>query len=175
MPERGGIDVSELAEREGLGGEREPDVRVRELRAQPLAAGERDRAVVERELRQLVDRMPVRVLGQLGIDTERDDAEVRRCELPLARVTTGVAKRLELLEVREPADVDLAREVLAERVLEGLAGLEVAAREGPVAGERGLGPLPEQHLQPSLPNLEDNREGDVEGSVRLSHSFRLSV
>ena len=84
VPERGRVDVAELAEREGLRREREADVRVRELRPEPLAAGERHCAVVERELRQPVDRMPVRVLRKRRVDAERNETEICGCELPLA-------------------------------------------------------------------------------------------
>ena len=92
--------------------------------------------------------------GRAGIDTERDDAEVRRRELPLPRVPPGLAERLELLEVRELADVDLGREVPADRLLERLVRVEIAAREGPGAGIRILRTLPEQHLQLSRAHLE---------------------
>ena len=43
-----------------------------------------DRAVVERELRAAVDRMPVRVVWKSWVDAERDEAEVCGGELPLA-------------------------------------------------------------------------------------------
>ena len=56
-----------------------------------------------------------------------------------------------------------------------LAGIEVAAGEGPVAGERLLRALPEQHLELPGPHLEDDGECGVEGSDRLRHSFRLTV
>ena len=97
--ERCGVDVTELAEGERLGREREADVRVRELGPEPLAPGERDRAVVEGELRQPVDFVPVRVLGENRIDAERHDAEVRGRELPLLGMPVRIAPRLELLEV----------------------------------------------------------------------------
>src|SRR5436190_10546886 len=47
VPERGDVDLAQLRQREARRGEREARVRVRELRAQPVAAGERDRAVIE--------------------------------------------------------------------------------------------------------------------------------
>jgi hypothetical protein len=52
------------------------------------------------------------------VHAARDEAEVGRRELPLARMPLGLAARLELLEVRELADVDLRGQVLADRVLE---------------------------------------------------------
>jgi hypothetical protein len=73
----------------------------------------------------------------------------------------GIAARLELLEMRELADVDLSCQVPADRLLECLAGIEVAAREGPVPRERLLRALPEQHLQLSCADLEDHGEGRV--------------
>ena len=75
-----------------------------------------------------------------------------------------IAARLELLEVRELPDVDLPRQMPADRLLERLAGVEVAAGEGPVAGERLLRALPEQHLQLPGSHLEDDGEG-VRGVV----------
>jgi hypothetical protein len=69
-------------------------------------------------------------------------AATPRGELPLARMPLGLAARLELLEVRELAHVDLRRQVLADRVLERLAALEVAARERPGSGEGILRALP---------------------------------
>ena len=52
VAERGGVDLAELRDREGLRCEREARVRVGQLRVQPLARGERDLAVVERRRRQ---------------------------------------------------------------------------------------------------------------------------
>src|SRR6266571_4472301 len=100
MSEGSGVEVAELRQREFVGCEREADVRVRQLRPQSLAAGEDDRAVVERELGQTVRLVPRRVAGQLRIEVARDEAEVRRCQLPLVRHALRVAARLQLLEVR---------------------------------------------------------------------------
>ena len=93
----------------------------------------------------------------------------------------GIAERLELLEVRDLLDVDLGREVLANRVFERLAGFEVAARERPLAGERLLRALPEERLQPRRSNLEDHRKRHLGrrfrfgsgNSAKLVHSYRL--
>src|SRR5439155_1780524 len=52
VPERGGVELAQLRDRELRRRQREADVRVRELCAQALTARERDRAVVEGELRQ---------------------------------------------------------------------------------------------------------------------------
>ena len=67
----------------------------------------------------------------------------------ILRVPEWVAPRLELLEVRQLANVDLPGEVPADRLLEGLVGVEVAAREGPRPRVGILCALPEQRL--SLP------------------------
>ena len=72
---------------------------------------------------QLVDRVPARVVGQLRVDAERDDAEVCGGELPFPGMAVGIAERLELLEVRDLLDVDLVREMPADRVLERLSRL----------------------------------------------------
>src|SRR6186997_3520683 len=111
--------------------------------------------------------MPARVVRQLGVDAERNDAEVGGGELPLAGVAVWVAERLELLEVGDLLDVDLLREVLADRVLERLARLEVAAREGPVAGVGFFRALPEQHLKAPVANLEDSRQRHLRGCFRF--------
>src|SRR5262249_19520724 len=83
-------------------------VRVGELPAQALAPREDDRLVVEREPREAVDRVPVRVARQRGVEVARDETEVRGRQLPAERAAVRVAARLELLEVRELAHVDLA-------------------------------------------------------------------
>ena len=51
-PSAASVEVAQLGDRERRRREREAGVRVRELRAQPLAAGEHDRPVVERGRRQ---------------------------------------------------------------------------------------------------------------------------
>jgi hypothetical protein len=119
--------------------------------------------------------VPVRVLGESRIDPEWDDAEIGGRELPLLWMPQGIAPGLQLLEVRELTDVHLPGEVPADRLLERLAGVEVSAREGPVARERLLCALPEEHLQLAGAYLEDNGKSCVEWSDRLGHSFRLSV
>jgi hypothetical protein len=111
------IDHPELGDRERRRREREADVRVRELGAQPLAPGQGDVAVVERHRGQVVDGVPGRVLGDARVDVRRHEAEVRRGDEPLLRIAPGVAPRLELLQVGEVADVDLGREMAANRLL----------------------------------------------------------
>ena len=85
VTESRGVEVAQLRDRERLGCEREAGVRVRELRAQALASGEHDRAVVERGGREAVDGMPRGVVGEPGIGVGRHEPEVRRRELPLVR------------------------------------------------------------------------------------------
>ena len=65
VPKRRDVDLSKL-ERERLRREREADVRVRELRAEPLPSRQDDLAVVERHLRQVVDRVPAVSAGTSG-------------------------------------------------------------------------------------------------------------
>ena len=127
VAERGLVQLAELGEREGLRREREGDVRVRELRAQPLAPREDDRAVVERRSRKPLDRVPARVGRDARVDAERDETEVGRGQLPALGVPAGVAPRAELLEVGDLADVDLRREVAEDRLLERLVRRERAA------------------------------------------------
>src|SRR3954471_16291669 len=117
--------------------------------------------MVERELGQARDGVPARVFRNGGIESGGHEPEIRRRELPLKRVAARVAERLELLEVGELADVDLLRQVAADRLLERVARLEVAARERPRAEERLARPLPEEDLQPALAHLQHDGEGDV--------------
>ena len=133
MAERGGVEVAELGERERGGCEGEADVRVRELPAQPVPAGEDDLVVVERERWQVVDGVPRRVLGQLRVDAGGHDPEERGRELAALGVAAGLAPRAELLEVRDVAHVDLGGQVAADRPLERLVRLERAARQRPRA------------------------------------------
>ena len=60
MAERRDVDVAQLRKREHVRRECEADVGVRELSAQAVAPGENDVAVVERGLRELVDRAKAR-------------------------------------------------------------------------------------------------------------------
>src|SRR6185312_13411526 len=129
VPEGGGVELAELGDRELRGREGEADVRVRELCPQALAARERDLAMIERQLGQGRDGMPGRVIREPGIQARRDEAEVRRGDLPFARISSGVAERLQLLEVGDLAHVDLCGEVLADGLLKRFAGLEVTARK----------------------------------------------
>ena len=118
VAEGGLVHVPELRERERLRSEREPRVRVRELAVQTFSACDDDRAVVERGLRQRVDRMPARIRRNVRIDVAGDEPEVRRRELPALGVPVWSAPRAELLEVRHLPHVDLRREVPEDRPLE---------------------------------------------------------
>ena len=176
VAERRRVDVSQLSHRERLRREREADVRVRQLRPQPLTTGERDLAVVEGELRQSVDRVPVRVLGQRRIDAERHDAEVGRGQLPFARVALRLAAGLELLEVGELR----GRRPSRRGACGSTARASRPARGSRPGGtrrppERILRALPEEHLQLPRAHLEHDREGHVCRFGRLRHSFRLTV
>src|SRR5262249_43130727 len=86
---------------------------------------------------------------------------------PAERAPVGVTPRLELLEVCELAHVDLAREMTADRLLERLAGRELAARERPRPGERVERPLPEQDLELAGAHLEHDRDDGVGRRFRL--------
>ena len=111
-------------------------------------AARHDRLVVERERREAVDRMPGRVGGHGGIEVARDEAEVGRRELPASGLRSGSPQGLELLEVGELPDVDLRREVAADRLLERLGRLERRPGERPGARVRVPRALPEQYLEP---------------------------
>src|SRR5207253_646934 len=125
--ERGGVEIAELRERELVRREREADVRVRELRPQPLAAREDDRAVVERERRQAIGRLPRCVGREPGVEFARDEPEIGSRKLPLTWHAFWIAQCSELLEMRELAHVHFRGELTADRLLESLAGLQSSA------------------------------------------------
>ena len=82
--------------------------------------------------------------------------------------------------MRKLAHVHLRGEVAADRLLERLARLEVAAGQRPAAGERLARALPEQHTEEAVPDLEDGRQGGVGrngggrvGAGRLGREFSL--
>ena len=127
--------------------------------------------MVERELGQLRDRMPGRVLRKLRVEVCRYEAEVSRRDLPFARMAGGIAERFDLLEVGDLSHVDLGGEVLSDRLLERLAALEVAAGQRPSAKKRLSRPLPEERLQCAGADLEHHREGDMGRIGRLTHRF----
>src|SRR5947207_182671 len=104
--------------------------------------------------------MPARVLRHGRVDVCRDEAERRGRELPFEGVALRAAECLELLEVRELSDVHFDREVAPDRLLQRLARLQVAAREGPGAEEGLAGSLPEQRLQATLTHLQHDGQGD---------------
>ena len=115
--------------------------------------------------------MPARVGREGWVDVDGNEPEVRGRELPAQRVAVGIASRLELLEVGELAHVDLGSQVPADRLLEGLAGREVARRQRPEARERLEGALPEQHLKPAGAHLQHHRND----RLRRIHCFRPVV
>ena len=174
VAERGRVDVAELAQRECLRREREADVRVGELRPQSVAARKRDRAVVEREPGQAVDGMPVRVLRQRGIDPERHDPEVGGREVPLLGWRSGSLRVSSCSRCESSRTSTFAGEVPADRILERLAGVEVAAGRDQAPANGSLARC--QRSTCSLPgaHLEDDGEGSAsKWSGRLFHSFRL--
>jgi hypothetical protein len=118
--------------------------------------------------------VPSGVVGEGGVEVARDEPEIGGRELPLARVAIGIAEDRQLLEVGDLADVHLRRQMSADRLLERLSGLEVAAREGPGAFVRLLAAFPEQDLQVAVAHLEYDREHDLRGTRALAR-FRLAV
>src|SRR6266545_5012803 len=119
--------------------------------------------MVECKWREVVDRMPVGVARKLRIDVAGDEAEVRGRELPFLRRPLRIAQRLELLEVRQLAHVDLLGEVAADRILERVVLGEVATRQRPTTLERLPRALPEKRLECTVSHLQNDRERDVGG------------
>ena len=115
--------------------------------------------------------MPARVGGDRRVDAERHEPEVRGRDLPLDRVPAGIAVGRDLLEVGDLGEVDLRREVAADRRLERLVGGEHPAGKGPGARERVERPLPEQCLQHAVAHLQHRGQGDLCRSGRLGPRF----
>jgi len=65
--------------------------------------------------------------------------------------------------VGELADVDLRRQMPADRLLERLARLELTAWEGPGSGERLEGALPEENVQAIASHLEHDGDCSLRG------------
>ena len=130
--------------------------------------------MVEGEAGEILDRVPIRVAGQLGIEIARDESQIGGCELALLRRPIRIAERLELLEMGELPDVDLRGQVDPDRLFESLAGREVATRERPGAAERLARPLPEQYLQLAGSYLEDDGQRDMGGVGAGNLGLRFS-
>ena len=173
MPECGRVQVAQLRHRERGRRERETEVRVRELSAQPLTRGEEDGLVVVGERRELVQRMPAGIGRKLRVGVARDEPEECGRKLAVRRVPAGVAPGLELLEVRDLPHVHLVRQMPAHRLLQGLVRLEDAARQGPHSGVRVAGALPQQRLEAAVPHLQDCGENRVGGCFRLGVGNRV--
>lgn len=109
--------------------------------------------MVEGHARQAFDRLPGGVRRYGLVDVAGDEPEVGGRELPLARISVRVAPGAELFEVRELAHVDLGGEVAADRLLERLGGVEVAAGQGPGTGVGFLRALPEHDLERVVAHL----------------------
>ena len=112
-----------------------------------------------------------RVGGNRRVDAEGHEPEVGRRDLPLDRVAVGRAVGRDLLEVGDLGQIDLRREVAADRGFERLGGGEDSAGECPAARERLERALPEQDLQDSVPDLQHRGEGDLCRSGRLGPRF----
>ena len=76
MPQRSGIEVAQLGEREARRRQCETEVRVGELGAKAVTRAKEELFVVVSELRQLVERMPARVLRNLRVEAARHEPEV---------------------------------------------------------------------------------------------------
>jgi hypothetical protein len=152
MAQRGGVQLAQGGDRELAWGEREPEVRVGQLRAQPVAGRGDDRGVVEgrvleRCLRQRRERVPCGVRGHRGIGVGRDEAEEGRGDPADAGHAVGPAEHRDLLDVGDVADVDLLGELAQHRALDVLVVAEQAAGQCPAAGVRWQRASPCEYLQ----------------------------
>jgi hypothetical protein len=120
--------------------------------------------------------MPGRVGRDLRVDARRDQPEICSGDEPFARVAPGIAERLDLLEVRELADIHLRGEMAPDRVLQRFVGAEPPARERPRAEEGLARPQPEQRLKLLFPHLEHDPERLVGRAMLCGRLFhRLST
>src|SRR5690606_5281918 len=169
------------------GGQGEAEVGVGELRLQSFPGGVDDPAVVERGVRQLVDRVPAGVGRHFRVGVGGDQAEERGGEDAGPGHPVRVAEDRELLDVAELAHVHFLGELAADRALHVFAGAEETAGQGPPVRVRFLVALPEQDLQLVVAHLQDSGEhfvtkvpGDfvtnvpisaAGGGVRIRHVF----
>jgi len=140
----------------GLGGQGEADVGVGQLGAQPVAARFRDRPVVERGRRQVLDRMPGGVRRDARVHVGGHEGQVGRGQGAAPRVPPRIAAGLQLLQVRDVGEVHLGGQVPAQRGPETLVGAERAAGQSPAPVERRRAPAPEQDVQLLVADLEDH-------------------
>ena len=88
-------------------------------------------------------------------------------------MTLGLAPGAQLLQVGDLAQVDLGRQVSQDRRFERLVVAERPAGERPHASERLTRTFPQEHVEYTGANLEDDCQCDVRGkggwSGRLSH------
>src|SRR5215207_1248166 len=131
MSERRDVDRPQLRQGENVGSQGEADVRVGELCAQPLQSRSDDLSVVEGRGREGAGGMPGGVRRHLRIEIGGNEPEIGGRELPVARISSRFASGLQLLQMGELPDVYLRGEVAADRRLERLSALEVAARQRP--------------------------------------------
>ena len=167
VPERGGVQLAQRGDRELVGGECEPQVGVGELRPDPVVGGADDHRVVEGRGRQRGEWMPRRVRGHGRIGVGGHQAEERRRDGPDRRHAVGAAEHRDLLDVGHLADVDLLRELAEHRLLDVLVVAEPPPGQRPPTGVRRPGPLPGEHLQGPVPDLQHGRQHLVRG--RMGH------
>ncbi len=158
MAERGGIDVPQLGDREGLGRQGEADVGVRQLGPQSFSGRSDDRPVVERGRRKVTGGVPRRVRGNARLGVGGHQREVGRGEDAAPGVPSGVAAGFQLLEVGDSGEVDLGGQVASRGRAEPFARSEGSAGQRPPSLERRLAPPPEQDIQAGPADLEDHRE-----------------
>jgi hypothetical protein len=102
--------------------------------------------------------MPCGVGGDLGVGVGRDEPEERGGDQPRAGYAVGVAEHRDLFDVGHLTDVDLLRELAAYRSLDVLVVPEPAAGECPSPLVRRACPLPCEHLQRALADLQHRRQ-----------------
>jgi enoyl-CoA hydratase len=158
VAERGRVDVAQRGDRERGGRQREADVRVGQLGAQPFPARDDDRAVVERGRGQGVDRVPFGVGRDVRVGVGGHQGQVGGGQHAAPRVPGGIAAGFQLLHVRDVGDVDLGRQVAAGRGAQPLLRAQRSARQRPGSFERRDGALPEQAFQLMVADTKHHRE-----------------
>jgi hypothetical protein len=177
-PRRASTRCRFVAETGWLSGrQREAQVRVRELGAQPVAGDPDDRRVVERRLGQVGHRVPASVARHNGIRVTRHEAEERGRDEPDAGHPVRLAEHAELLHVGDFPHVDLVGELAEHGGLHVLGVAEGPAGQRPAPRVGLLRTLPEQHLKGFVADLQDGRQHFMSGfrfpAGNIAHSFRL--
>jgi len=159
VAEHGAVEPRQLAQRERLRRQREGDVRVGELAAQPVAGVRDDDAVAEGDGREGVDRVPVGVGREPRLGIAREQRDVGDVDEPKVGVGVRPRRRGQLLDVADPLDADLLAQVAGHSLVVRLVGADEPPGQRAAAA---VAAVPQQRLQP-LARAHDDAVDDGRG------------